>query len=152
MTYLEELHRARKERLQRLNKGMPQKVAPKPAVPPPPPPPPKPQKLKIAGFSELFLLTICKYVATEFGVSVAQLRGHSRKAELVAPRHLAITLSKYLGGYSKTAIGHWYGGRDHTCVENANRKYGAAVELAIQEVGRDDIPRLVEVARAKARV
>jgi Bacterial dnaA protein helix-turn-helix len=150
MTYLEELHRARKERLQLLNKGMPQKAAPMPAVPPPPPP--KPQKLKIAGFSELFLLTICKAVATEFGLSVAQLRGHSRKSEFVTPRHLAIALSMYLGGYSKTAIGHWYGGRDHTCVENANRKYGAAVELAIQEVGRDDIARLVEMARAKARV
>ena len=60
--------------------------------------------------------------ADYFGVSLEDLRGHSRCRVLVNARQVAMYLCRELTDLSLPRIGQAFGGRDHTTVMHADRK------------------------------
>ncbi|MET7469003.1 chromosomal replication initiator protein DnaA [Micromonospora sp. NPDC005686] len=60
--------------------------------------------------------------ADYFGVSMEDLRGHSRSRVLVNARQVAMYLCRELTDLSLPRIGQAFGGRDHTTVMHADRK------------------------------
>lgn len=60
--------------------------------------------------------------ADYFGVTVEDLRGHSRSRVLVNARQVAMYLCRELTELSLPRIGQAFGGRDHTTVMHADRK------------------------------
>ncbi|MFG1886450.1 chromosomal replication initiator protein DnaA [Micromonospora sp. NPDC049051] len=60
--------------------------------------------------------------ADYFGVSLEDLRGHSRSRVLVNARQVAMYLCRELTDLSLPRIGQAFGGRDHTTVMHADRK------------------------------
>jgi len=60
--------------------------------------------------------------ADYFGVSLEDLRGHSRSRVLVNARQIAMYLCRELTDLSLPRIGQAFGGRDHTTVMHADRK------------------------------
>jgi chromosomal replication initiator protein len=60
--------------------------------------------------------------ADYFGVSLEDLRGHSRARVLVNARQVAMYLCRELTDLSLPRIGQAFGGRDHTTVMHADRK------------------------------
>jgi chromosomal replication initiator protein len=60
--------------------------------------------------------------ADYFGVSLEDLRGHSRSRVLVNARQVAMYLCRELTELSLPRIGQAFGGRDHTTVMHADRK------------------------------
>jgi chromosomal replication initiator protein len=65
---------------------------------------------------------IMDLTADYFGVSVEDLRGHSRSRVLVNARQVAMYLCRELTDLSLPRIGQAFGGRDHTTVMHADRK------------------------------
>lgn len=69
---------------------------------------------------------IKRAIARRYKIKVADLEGRSRKVVYAKPRQLAMALSyrklKPLG-YSLPMIGRHFGGRDHTTVLHACRKF-----------------------------
>ncbi|MGL4976005.1 MAG: helix-turn-helix domain-containing protein [Bosea sp. (in: a-proteobacteria)] len=53
------------------------------------------------------------FVAEEFGISIAQLSGRSRRRKFAHPRQMAMYLARTAMGRSYPQIGLWFG-RDHT--------------------------------------
>ncbi|BCJ38874.1 chromosomal replication initiator protein DnaA [Actinocatenispora thailandica] len=68
--------------------------------------------------SEQIMELTCDY----FGVSIDDLRGHSRSRVLVNARQVAMYLCRELTDLSLPRIGQAFGGRDHTTVMHADRK------------------------------
>jgi chromosomal replication initiator protein len=64
-------------------------------------------------------------VATEFGVSRAELVGSTRAATPLRARQVAIFLTRELTDLSLPQIGRLYGGRDHSTVLNSLRRVEA---------------------------
>ena len=60
--------------------------------------------------------------ADYFGVTVEDLRGHSRSRVLVNARQVAMYLCRELTDLSLPRIGQAFGGRDHTTVMHSDRK------------------------------
>ena len=88
---------------------------------------------------------ICKVTARYFRLKEASLRGPSRRASVVHARSLAMYLVRRLTDLTLEQIGASFGGRDHTTVLHACRKYEALVETdgeARHEV--EDLIQLVE--------
>ncbi len=65
---------------------------------------------------------IMNLTADYFGVSIDDLRGHSRSRVLVNARQVAMYLCRELTDLSLPRIGQAFGGRDHTTVMHADRK------------------------------
>jgi chromosomal replication initiator protein len=65
---------------------------------------------------------IMSSTADYFGVSLEDLRGHSRSRVLVNARQVAMYLCRELTELSLPRIGQAFGGRDHTTVMHADRK------------------------------
>ncbi|WPY95618.1 helix-turn-helix domain-containing protein [Limimaricola variabilis] len=63
--------------------------------------------------------------AAEWGVPASEVRGHSRKAHIVAPRHAAMWLAREITGRSMPEIGRAFR-RDHTSVLSAIRRIDQA--------------------------
>ena len=57
-------------------------------------------------------------ISQMFKLSEEDLKGYSRRADVVHPRFIAIKLMRELGKYSTTDIGEFWG-RDHTTSCNA---------------------------------
>lgn len=62
---------------------------------------------------------IQKCVAEYFKIPLEELKGKSRKKEIVIPRHIAMYLTKEYTSMTLKNIGYHYGKRDHTTVLNA---------------------------------
>jgi chromosomal replication initiator protein len=73
----------------------------------------------LAEKREVTVDTIQEIVADYFEVSIADLKGKSRKKELVYPRQVAMYFSKELTDLSLKSIGYHFGGRDHSTVIHA---------------------------------
>lgn len=65
---------------------------------------------------------IAKAVAQHFQVKLTDIRGTTRKANLVRMRGLAMHLCRQLTSLSLQQIGHYFGGRDHSTVLHSCRK------------------------------
>jgi hypothetical protein len=65
---------------------------------------------------KLSIDTVLRAVASEFGVTVEQLRGQRRMRNLVVPRQAAFLLAYEFTGASSPVIGRVIGKRDHTTV------------------------------------
>jgi chromosomal replication initiator protein len=85
--------------------------------------------------------SIARSVAARFGVRLGLVRGPSRRASVVAARHLAMYLARARTGSSFATIGAYFGGRDPATVRHACR---AAAERL------DADPALAAVAAAVA--
>ena len=62
---------------------------------------------------------IAHSVARRFNIRLSLLRGPSRRATVVAARHVAMHLARTLAGSSFTAIGTYFGDRDSATVRHA---------------------------------
>ncbi|WP_412541130.1 chromosomal replication initiator protein DnaA [Longispora sp. K20-0274] len=71
---------------------------------------------------ELTADQIMQETAEYFGVTMEDLRGHSRSRLLVGARQVAMYLCRELTDLSLPRIGAAFGGRDHTTVMHADRK------------------------------
>lgn len=79
---------------------------------------------------------IQKVVADSCGVRMLDMKSHRRTANVVRPRQIAMVLCKMMTLCSLPEIGRRFGGRDHTTVLHAIRKYDAlmAKDEAIAEL------------------
>jgi hypothetical protein len=68
-----------------------------------------------------------KVVASFFGVRMLDMRSARRTADVVRPRQIAMYLCKMMTLHSLPEIGRRFGGRDHTTVLHAIRKYDALI-------------------------
>ena len=66
----------------------------------------------------LSLSQIAKTTAKHFGVSVADLRGASRRRAIVTARNVAMYLARTMTEKSLDHIGGYFGNRDHTTVSH----------------------------------
>ena len=89
--------------------------------------------------SAVSIESIARAVASRFGVRLGLLRGPSRRASIVAARHLAMHLARTLTGSSFAAVGAYFGGRDPATVRHACR-------AAVDRLAAD--PALAAVAAA----
>ena len=71
---------------------------------------------------EITVDQIMETTSEYFGVSIEDLRGHSRSRVLVNARQVAMYLCRELTDLSLPRIGQAFGGRDHTTVMHADRK------------------------------
>lgn len=55
-------------------------------------------------------------------VNEQALKGKSRVAELIAPRHMMMFLLRNIAGVGLGTVGRWFGGRDHSTVIHARDK------------------------------
>jgi chromosomal replication initiator protein len=94
----------------------------------------------LAG-SAVSIESIARSVSERFGVRLGLLRGPSRRASVVAARHLAMHLARTLTGSSFAAIGAYFGDRDPATVRHACR---AALDRFVAD------PALAAVAAAIA--
>lgn len=67
------------------------------------------------------MFEIAKVTAEYFELTVADLRGPSRKAKYAWPRQIAMTLCREIGDRSFPDIGEFFGGRDHTTILHGKR-------------------------------
>jgi len=64
----------------------------------------------------IIVADIKRLCAKEFGVTVEQIEGKSRKKPIVLARHVAMYLVRDLTEWSLPLIGRAFGNRDHTTV------------------------------------
>jgi|tagenome__1003787_1003787.scaffolds.fasta_scaffold20279654_1 hypothetical protein len=77
-------------------------------------PPPVPSPLSVR--------TVQRAVCQHYGVTLADLLSNRRTQALVLPRQVAVWLCRQLTTHSLPAIGHHFGGRDHTTMLHAARR------------------------------
>lgn len=70
----------------------------------------------------LTITSIQKAVADYFGITINQLRAHTRKRDITYPRNIAMYLCKELLKQSRKTIGLDFGGRDYSTVIYACKK------------------------------
>ena len=71
---------------------------------------------------ELSIKSIQRMVCDHYGVSLTDLLSSRRTAALVLPRMVAVWLCRRLTPHSLPAIGHHFGGRDHTTMLHSARR------------------------------
>lgn len=71
------------------------------------------------------LKQLAEATAKRFELTVADLKGHSRRRTVVAARDAAMLLARRDGGSTLQEIGRYFGGRDHTTVLHSCRKLEA---------------------------
>ncbi|MDI4664691.1 hypothetical protein K9U40_10175 [Xanthobacter autotrophicus] len=75
------------------------------------------------ALQRITIAQVRKVVAAHYGVSVVDLCSQRRTAAVVRPRQIAMYLAKMLTLRSLPEIGRAFGGRDHTTVLHATRKF-----------------------------
>jgi chromosomal replication initiator protein len=80
--------------------------------------------------------------ASEFGCSLEELRGPSRRQPLVLSRQIAMYLCRELTDLSLPRIGDLFGGRDHTTV-----LHGVAKVRSVMKTDRDVYDKVTELSR-----
>lgn len=86
------------------------------------------------------LSQIAKATAKHFGISVADIRGISRRRAIVAARNVAMYLARNLTENSLDRIGHYFGNRDHTTVSHGCQR--AEQRLQSEPAIRDAVAEL----------
>ena len=85
---------------------------------------------------------IQKVVAEQYGISVSDLKGQSRKTKFLIPRQLAIYLSRKLTEYSLEEIGQEFGGKDHSTIIHSiekieeSKKTDSSIESMLEIIKR----------------
>ncbi|MHA8138069.1 chromosomal replication initiator protein DnaA [Lactobacillaceae bacterium Scapto_B20] len=74
------------------------------------------------------IVEILEKVASYYNVSVDDIKGKKRYKEIVAPRQVAMYLSRELTKVSLPKIGQAFGGKDHTTVIHAYDKIKKAID------------------------
>lgn len=94
--------------------------------------------------------TLIKIVSAYYGISVADLRGHSRKSHLITPRYVfcEIAHKKLLIGF--IPIGCFLNGRNHSTIVDAVNKVMPAIEFNDPEV-TEDIKNIIELYERTVR-
>jgi chromosomal replication initiator protein len=87
--------------------------------------------------------------AEAFGISVEALLSASRGAAVAWPRQIAMYLARELTSQSLPAIGHAFGGRNHTTVLHAYKR--TAQRIADDPEAFEVVRRLTEILRAPDR-
>jgi chromosomal replication initiator protein len=84
------------------------------------------------GEGALAAKVVCRQVAVavgkHFGLTLAELRGKSRRQAIVEARSLAMLVARRLCGASYAEIGRQFGNRDHTTVLHACRKVAETIK------------------------
>ncbi|MFH1903146.1 MAG: chromosomal replication initiator protein DnaA [Candidatus Omnitrophota bacterium] len=68
------------------------------------------------------IATIQEWVSRYYNIKISELKGDRRQQSLVAPRQIAIYLSRKLTGASLPQIGEGFGGKNHTTILYTCRK------------------------------
>lgn len=94
-----------------------------------------PSTVNAAMTTRAFLSMIQLFAGQRFGVSVQQIRGTSRLANITLARHVALWLGRALTGASYPELGQRTGGRDHSTTIKACRRVAALLgtDPAIRE-------------------
>ncbi len=71
---------------------------------------------------------ILEVVAEHFNVSVAELKGKKRNAEIVLPRQIVMYLCRNLTDTPLKAIGVLLGGKDHASIKHGEQKIASAIQ------------------------
>ncbi len=82
------------------------------------------ESLGVSPGKPIRIPTILEAVASRFDVKVSDLQGKKRSRAITYPRHLSMYLARQMTGRSLEDIGGYFGGRDHTTVQHANRTIG----------------------------
>jgi hypothetical protein len=79
---------------------------------------------------------IIRAAATVFNVTEEELLGTERRVGIVLPRQAAMTVARHLTGNSFPELGRRFGGRDHTTIMHALRKFehDAKLKKAVNEL------------------
>jgi chromosomal replication initiator protein len=86
-------------------------------------------KLKVdEGAPEIVCRLVAAAAAREFGVTLKELKGKSRRQAIVEARSLAMHVARLLTSASYAQIGQRFGKRDHTTVLHACRKTEQRIE------------------------
>ena len=72
--------------------------------------------------TRISIYDIQKIISEYFNISIADIKGSSRKKSVVFPRHMAMYVVREVTELSTTEIGLEFGGKDHTTVMNACQK------------------------------
>jgi chromosomal replication initiator protein len=99
--------------------------------------------------SAMTVAEIQQCTAEAFGLSVEMLLSSSRAGAVAWPRQIAMYLARELTGQSLPAIGHAFGGRNHTTVLHACRR--TAERIAGDPDAYDVVRRLTESLSAPQR-
>ncbi len=91
------------------------------------------------------LAEIAKHVAKETNVKLSDLRGATRRSQIVRARSLAMLLARQLTPLSYQQIGEYFGRRDHTTVIYACRKTESDLETDLE------LSRAAEEVKRKLR-
>ena len=79
--------------------------------------------ISTAEMTEVQMMDVVYPIATRLGVSISKMKGPSKERHIVSARDTAIWALHSSGLYSSTMIGKFMGGRDHSTILVAIRRY-----------------------------
>jgi chromosomal replication initiator protein len=88
---------------------------------------------------------IAKAAARALGVRLSEMRGNTKRSQIVRARGLAILMARRWTELSLQQIGDYFGGRDHTTILHAVRKTEADLQ------GDVELQRAAEEMRQRVR-
>ncbi|TXG79705.1 MAG: hypothetical protein E6R14_10550 [Thermomicrobiales bacterium] len=106
--------------------------------------------LEMSTTGEDMIARILLVVSRFSGVSQADILSSLRTREVVEARQKALYLAHKLSGKTLPEIGRRFGGRDHTTVLHASRKWQAVSEGDVRV--RAELAQLAKMAGASANV
>jgi chromosomal replication initiation ATPase DnaA len=86
-------------------------------------------------------------VATYFGLTCAEIRGPKRHKPVTRARMMAMGITRELTSFSYPRIGAYFGGRNHTTVIHADRKF----QRLLQHEDPDAV-RLIALVRRRLEI